>query len=45
MIAPESGKWFAGGTKMPDTQAMLDPDNLQEMLQELDEIVKKRRMA
>lgn len=42
-IAPESGEWFAGGTKMPDTQAMLDPKNLAEMLTELDGIVSKKR--
>ncbi len=44
-IAPESGKWFAGGTQMPDTEAMLDPVNFQEMLQELDATVKKRRIG
>lgn len=37
-----SGKWFAGGTQIPDTSAMLDPNNLAEMLRELDEVFKKR---
>lgn len=37
-----SGKWFAGGTQMPDQAAMLDPNNLAEMLRELDTVFKKR---
>lgn len=37
-----SGKWFVGGTQMPDQAAMLDPNNLAEMLRELDTVFKKR---
>lgn len=37
---PSGGKWFAGGT-MPEVSAMLDPNNLQEMLREMDALAKR----
>jgi hypothetical protein len=35
------GKWFDGGSKMPEIQDMLDPNNLTEMMKELDAAMKR----
>lgn len=41
-LARSTPKWFAGGTQVPDFSAMLDPNNLAEMLKELNLVFKKR---